>query len=267
MEQADPKRRRARRGGYRRPYRIAGGVLLVLTMSAAMLTFILVERWESAARAPSALDGANAGGGGISPFTATLYYVAADGRGLVRREIEVPYGADPLSRARIIAERQLEDAPWPLLSPFPEGTRLRAVYRTDDGTLFVDLSGEVTAEHTGGSLNELLTVYTLVNALATNVAGVDAVQILVDGREVDTLAGHIDLRQPLTPNLTWVVDLPRAAGEALPEAEAGGAPVDAGAEGNAEPPETETGGAPVDAGAEGGAERPATPAGDPPPRS
>ena len=237
MDAADRKRRR---GGHRRPYRIAGGVLLVLTMGAAMLTFILVERWESAARAPSALDGTNAGGGS-SPFTATLYYVAADGRGLVRREVEVPYGADPLSRARIIAERQLESAPWPLLSPFPEGTRLRAVYRTGDGALFVDLSGEATAEHSGGSLNELLTVYALVNALATNVAGVDAVQILVDGREVDTLAGHIDLRQPLTPNLTWVVDLPRADGEAFPEAEAGGAPAGAGAGRDAELPGTRAG--------------------------
>ena len=43
-----------------------------------------------------------------------------------------------------------------------------------------------------------------------------AVQILVDGREVDTLAGHIDLRQPLTPNLTWVVDLPSSDGESPP---------------------------------------------------
>ena len=240
MDLEERKRRRARRGGYRRPYRIAGGVLFVLTMAAAALTFILVERWESAARAPSALDGANAGGGGSSPFTATLYYVAADGRGLVRREIDVPYGADPLSRARIIAERQLESAPWPLLSPFPQGTRLRAVYRTDDGALFVDLSGEVTAEHSGGSLNELLTVYALVNALATNVAGVDAVQILVDGREVDTLAGHIDLRQPLTPNLTWV-DLPRADGEAFPETEAGGAPAEAGAGRDADLPGTRAG--------------------------
>ena len=256
----DLAERKRRRGGYRRPYRIAGGVLLVLTMGAATLTFILVERWESAARAPSALDGANAGGGG-SPFTATLYYVAADGRGLVRREIDVPYGADPLSRARIIAERQLESAPWPLLSPFPQGTRLRAVYRTDDGALFVDLSGEVTAEHSGGSLNELLTVYALVNALATNVAGVDAVQILVDGREVDTLAGHIDLRQPLTPNLTWVVDLPRADGEAFPEAEAGGEPAEVGGE------PAEVGGEPAEAGAGGDADRPGTRAGDPPPGS
>ena len=29
-------------------------------------------------------------------------------------------------------------------------------------------------------------------------------QILVDGKEVDTLAGHVDLRHPLEKNLTWV---------------------------------------------------------------
>ena len=208
------------RGDYRRAFRNAGSVLLALTVGAAVLAFVLVERWESAARTPSALDGANTGGGGISPFTATMYYVAADGRGLVRREREVPYGADTLSRARIIVERQLEVAPRQLLSPFPRGTRLRSIYLADDGILFVDLSGEVTTEHSGGSLDELLTVYALVNALTTNVAEVGAVQILVDGREVDTLAGHIDLRQPLTPNLTWVVDLPRTNEEASSAADA-----------------------------------------------
>ena len=86
------------------------------------------------------------------------------------------------------------------------------MYLAGDGNLFVDLSGDVTTEHSGGSLDELLTVYALVNALTTNVHEVTAVQILVDGREVDTLAGHIDLRQPLTPNLTWVVDLPSSDG-------------------------------------------------------
>jgi len=220
------RKRRAGRGNYRRTYRTAGSVLLALTIGAATLTFVLVERWESATGTPSALDGVGAGNDGISPFTATMYYVAADGRGLVRRRIEVPYGADTLSRARIIAERQLEIAPRQLLSPFPRGTRLRAVYLADDGILFVDLSGEVTTEHSGGSLDELLTVYALVNALTTNVAEISAVQILVDGREVDTLAGHIDLRQPLTPNLTWVVDLPRPNGEASPATDADDAPPD-----------------------------------------
>jgi hypothetical protein len=43
----------------------------------------------------------------------------------------------------------------------------------------------------------MFTVYTVVNALTTNIPAVSAVQILVDGKEVDTLAGHIDLRHPL----------------------------------------------------------------------
>jgi hypothetical protein len=30
------------------------------------------------------------------------------------------------------------------------------------------------------------------------------VQILVDGKQVETLAGHIDLRRPLEKNLAWI---------------------------------------------------------------
>jgi hypothetical protein len=29
------------------------------------------------------------------------------------------------------------------------------------------------------------------------------VQILIDGKEADTLAGHVDLRRPLRKNLSW----------------------------------------------------------------
>ena len=208
MASSSPERQRAAHGSSRRTYRIAGSVLLALTIGAATLTLVLVERWDSGGGAPSGLDGAGARQGASSPFTATMYYVAGNGLGLVRREIDVPYSADPLLRARIVVERQLEPAPRRLLSAFPTGTRLRGVFLADDGNLFVDLSGEVTSQHSGGSLDELLTVYALVNAVTTNVHEVAAVQILVDGREVDTLAGHIDLRRPLTPNLTWVVDLP-----------------------------------------------------------
>ena len=49
-------------------------------------------------------------------------------------------------------------------------------------------------------------MYSLVNALAINVPEINAVQIMINGSEVDTLAGHIDLRQPLEPNMQWVLD-------------------------------------------------------------
>ena len=39
-------------------------------------------------------------------------------------------------------------------------------------------------------------------------------QILIDGHEVDTLAGHIDLRRPLERNMKWV---DQAEDDAAPE--------------------------------------------------
>ena len=57
-----------------------------------------------------------------------------------------------------------------------------------------------------GSLQELLTVYALVNAVTANLPVASRVQILVDGREVDTIAGHVDLRRPLAEDPSLVRD-------------------------------------------------------------
>jgi sporulation and spore germination protein len=68
----------------------------------------------------------------------------------------------------------------------------------------VDLSGDARTKHTGGALDELFTVYAIVDALTVNLPAIARVQILVDGKEVDTLAGHVDLRHPLQKSLKWV---------------------------------------------------------------
>jgi hypothetical protein len=79
------------------------------------------------------------------------------------------------------------------------------VFITERGDAFVDLSGEVSSRHSGGSLDEIFTVYTIVDALTVNLPAIKRVQILVDGKEVDTLAGHVDLRHPLAKSLDWTV--------------------------------------------------------------
>ena len=209
--------------GNRRAYLIFSGSLCAMAALVGLLTFLVVQRWYgpegSATIAPTAADGAET----ASPSSVTLFYVAEDGMGLIGLEREVPYGADTLARARAITEHQLSEAPAPLMSPFPEGTRLRSVYLAADGNAFVDLSREVTTSHSGGSLDELFTVYALVNALTMNVPEIRAVQIMIEGREVDTLAGHIDLRQPLEPNMQWVVD-PDSPDDAEPPLAAGSPP-------------------------------------------
>jgi sporulation and spore germination protein len=135
---------------------------------------------------------------------ARLFYVADDGMRLTGVERDVAYGEGATEQAREIVAAQIAPVVEPLVSAIPAGTTLRAVFLTEGGDAYVDLSREVASAHPGGTLNEVLTVYTIVNALTVNLPAVTSVQVLVDGKEVDTLAGHVDLRQPLGKNLSWV---------------------------------------------------------------
>jgi hypothetical protein len=137
---------------------------------------------------------------------ASLFYVAEDGLHLTAVDADVPYGATPADQARALVEAQLQAAPAPLAQSIAEGTKVRQVFVAEDGTAFVDLSKEAVTNHRGGSLDELFAVYALVNAVTVNLPAIKGVQILVEGQEVDTLAGHVDLRHPLARNLRWVDD-------------------------------------------------------------
>jgi spore germination protein GerM len=119
-------------------------------------------------------------------------------------ERDVPYGEGTIEQAKAIINAQIAPATEPLVSPVPAGTTLRALFVTPKGEAYVDLSGELAAAHPGGSLNELLTVYALVDALTVNLPAISTVQVLIDGKEVETLAGHVDLRRPLAKSLRWV---------------------------------------------------------------
>jgi spore germination protein GerM len=160
----------------------------------------IAEDARSGAAAPAA---ARAGSPGRK-IKARLFYVNDDGARLTGVERDVAYAAAPADQAREIISAQIAPAAAPLVSPVPRGTQLRALFLTERGEAFVDLSRDIVTAHPGGSINELLTVYALVNALTTNLPAITTVQLLVDGRELDTLAGHVDLRRPLVKNLNWV---------------------------------------------------------------
>jgi sporulation and spore germination protein len=134
----------------------------------------------------------------------TLFYVAENGSELVLSNAEVPFGETPVEQARRIVEAQVQPPPEGTLSAIPAGTKVRAVYLSPRGEAYVDLSGDVSRGHTGGSLSESLAVFAIVNAVTVNLPDIPAVQILIDGKETDTLAGHIDLRHPLKRALEWV---------------------------------------------------------------
>jgi spore germination protein GerM len=137
---------------------------------------------------------------------AQLFYVSDDGMRLVGVEQDVPYAEQPVDQAREILNAQVAPVAAPLVSAVPAGTVLRALFLTENGQAYVDLSRDVVTAHPGGSLNEMLTIYTIVHTLTFNLPAVTSVQLLVDGKEVDTLAGHVDLRRPLSKNLQFAIE-------------------------------------------------------------
>ena len=135
---------------------------------------------------------------------ATLYLGDSDGKALVPVPLDVPKLEDITEQGRQIVLAQLSLNQPPLVSVIPPDTNLRAFFISDNGDAFIDLTSQATTSHPGGSTTELLTVYALVNAVTTNLATTQRVQILIDGLEVDTLAGHVDLRRPLEHNVSII---------------------------------------------------------------
>jgi len=135
---------------------------------------------------------------------ALLFFLSNDGMSLESTSQEVLYGATSATQARHVLEAEFSTPPNGKLSPIPRGTTVLNVFLTPQGEAFVDLGGNITTGQTGGSLDEALAVYAVVNTVAVNLPEVSSVQILVNGKQVDSLAGHIDLRRPLGKSLEWV---------------------------------------------------------------
>jgi hypothetical protein len=186
----------------RRPPLFATLAVLV-TIVLAWVLLVALPRWYAPRRTVTAAPPTPAQAEPERKITATLFYISEDGLRLVSAKREVSFGANSGDQARRIVEEALKPAPPPYVNAIPDGTRLRALFVTGRGEAYVDLSGEIARKHPGGSLDELFTVYAVVDALTVNLPAITTVQILVDGKEVDTLAGHVDLRRPLGRNLKW----------------------------------------------------------------
>lgn len=187
------------------------GLLILAVIVAGALGWALMEGLARVlgTPAPGSPDAATqstatpaaAPGPAVPKIKATLYFASEDGLHLVPTPSDVPLADTVVGQARAILETQLSAQPAaPLASTIPPGTLLRGVFVSERNEVFVDLDPAVRTAHTGGSLDELLTVYTIVNVLTTNLPTLEQVQILIDGREADTLAGHVDLRRPLRKN-------------------------------------------------------------------
>jgi germination protein M len=80
----------------------------------------------------------------------------------------------------------------------PAETRLISLSVKQD-TAYVNFSKEINNNNYGGSAGEIALVYSVVNSLA-EIPGITKVQFLIEGKEVETIYGHIDTGNPISPD-------------------------------------------------------------------
>lgn len=90
----------------------------------------------------------------------------------------------------------------------PESSELRITipenselidYKIETKKITLNFNSALKTNHWGGSAGEQMTVYSIVNTY-TNLDQIDSVEILLEGKNIESLVGHLDLSQPLIYN-------------------------------------------------------------------
>lgn len=83
------------------------------------------------------------------------------------------------------------------VSAIPAGTEVLAVMvDADSGTVFLDFSSDLVTAHPGGSAAEYCTIASIVRTVGENFPELQRVQLLVDGAQIESIAGHVRADQP-----------------------------------------------------------------------
>lgn len=133
-----------------------------------------------------------------------LYFIAADGRQLSAERRDLPGCADErLCLTETVTALLQGPRTAELLPLFSPQAALRSV-AVEGATAQIDLSRAAQQEHPGGSRSELLSLVGLANTVVANAPGLRDVRLLIEGQAVQTLKGHLDLRQPLPADFSRV---------------------------------------------------------------
>jgi len=86
-----------------------------------------------------------------------------------------------------------------LISPFKKELKIRGVYSSFDGTVFVDLHAGVSEAIGKGMSEEIAAIKAIAGTLFYNFPQVNRIKLLVDGEPARSLSGHVDLSGFLYP--------------------------------------------------------------------
>lgn len=124
----------------------------------------------------------------------TLYFSDTNERFLFPEKRYIPQDKTREGQATELIKALVDGSKTGLVNTFPQKTDIISVKIESDQTARINFGQNLAANHPGGSASEMATIYSLTNTLITNIPEIKKVKILIEGKEQESLKGHIDIR-------------------------------------------------------------------------
>ena len=133
---------------------------------------------------------------GSEDFFSVRIYYPSDNR-IEMFEKRLPRRTKPAAVAEAVIEEFFKGAPDKRSPSMLHDVKLLGLYRDSSQILYIDLSDEFRRNFQGDALSEYLLLKGLYESLISNLKDYQDFKILIEGKEIETLGGHIYLKYPL----------------------------------------------------------------------
>lgn len=134
--------------------------------------------------------------------TVSLFFASPDGDGLVREGSEIDPCDNDLSACIREMVEKLANGPLGDLAPTLPTTTVIHNVRVQGDTAYLDFGREFVDGLPEGSSAEMTAVYSITDTIAFNFPAIKKVKFLLDGHDMESLKGHLDLRNPIQPDFS-----------------------------------------------------------------
>jgi spore germination protein GerM len=137
---------------------------------------------------------------GAPQESVTLFFPSNDEGVLVQETRRLALASSDPDRIRQIFLALLEGSAQGHGTAIPAGAELRSAFLAPDGTAYLDLAAGALPLFEPGIGTETLAIYSMVDSICYNIPSVKRVKFLIQGQEVETLDGHVDLTEAFVPD-------------------------------------------------------------------
>jgi len=180
-----------------KPRFLSAVLVAAFVVAAVVLGVLILNKYHQSRQIPTTQPEPKPSGS----FQVTLYFATSGGEGLAPEGRTVDACEDLAECVAAVVE-ELVNGPVGDLEPTLPSSAVVQDVRIEGATAVIDFGREFVEGLPGGSHAEMAAVYSVVNTVCRNFPQITQVKFLIEGEEVESLKGHLDLRQPLSPDVT-----------------------------------------------------------------